>query len=139
MVSIRFSVKLIFILSLLLVQVSYGQTVTLPVKTISAPELKSMLASAEEVLLLDVRTPEEFAKSHIAGAVNLDFYAPDFKAKLLQLKQQNKILIYCKSGRRSALAGQILAENSQAEVYNLDGGIMKWTELNLPVEPPAKN
>ena len=90
--------------------------------------------------LLDVRTPSEFANGHIKGAGQLNYYAFDFKKKLLLLPKDQPVYLYCNTGYRSYRAAKILADNGYREVYNLERGIMEWNLNNLPVviEPDAR-
>ena len=86
-----------------------------------------------DVVLLDVRTPEEFKEGHIEGAVNIDQGQGDFIAKAKDLLPANKtIAIYCRSGRRSANAADKLASEG-FKCVNLKGGIIAWKEANMPV------
>lgn len=85
------------------------------------------------VVILDVRTANEYAESHLRGAINIDQYQDDFvekaKARLLADKT---IAIYCRSGRRSASAcGRLAAEGYKC--VNLKGGILAWTKAGYPV------
>ncbi len=90
--------------------------------------------------LLDVRTPSEFANGHIAGAGQLNYYALDFKQKLLLLPKDQPVYLYCNTGWRSKRAAQILSDNEYSRVYNLEKGIMEWNLEDLPVviEPNAQ-
>ena len=91
-------------------------------------------------VLLDVRTQNEFNNGHIANAGQLNYYALDFRKRLLMLPKNEPIYIYCNTGWRSEKAAQILAENGYKNVYNLEHGIMDWELQNLPVTvaPDAK-
>lgn len=90
--------------------------------------------------LLDVRTASEYANGHITNAGQLNYYAPDFKQKLLLLPSDQPIYLYCNTGWRSKRAAQILSENGYNMIYNLEKGIMEWNLENLPVvvEPYAQ-
>jgi rhodanese-related sulfurtransferase len=114
--------------------VSYSQVLPPDFKTISATEFNMLLRSEKETWLLDVRTPEEFKKGHLAGAININFYDPDFEEKLLALNQNKKYLVYCASGGRSTKTSQTLASSGRLQVYNLEGGITAWVKQGLPVE-----
>ncbi len=98
------------------------------------------LFESETGSLLDVRTPSEFANGHIKGAGQLNYYAFDFKKKLLLLPKDQPVYLYCNTGYRSYRAAKILAENGYKQVYNLERGIMEWNLNNLPVviEPDAR-
>lgn len=80
------------------------------------------------VQLLDVRTPEEYAQGHVAGAVNLNMQDADFLPRAKQMLQKEKtVAVYCRSGRRSAMAAARLSAEG-FKVVNMLGGIMAWQQ-----------
>ncbi len=83
-------------------------------------------------VILDVRTPEEFLGEYIENAVNLDYYSDTFRNDLDKLDKNKTYLIYCRSGRRSENALNIMKELDFREVYNMLGGIIKWKSEGLP-------
>lgn len=85
-----------------------------------------------DVQLIDVRTPEEFSQGHIENAVNIDFMADDFDAKVASLDKEKPVLVYCKSGGRSAKAATRLKELGFKNITDLDGGISSWNNENKP-------
>jgi len=84
-------------------------------------------------VLLDVRTPEEFASGHIAGAVNLDYKSPDFQQDLEKLDKSLIYLVYCRSAVRSGRAVAIMKELGFTNVYDMAGGILQWQEEGFEV------
>jgi len=82
-------------------------------------------------VILDVRTPEEFLGEYIENAVNLDYYSDTFRNDLDKLDKNKTYLIYCRSGRRSENALNIMKELDFREVYNMLGGIIKWKSEGL--------
>ena len=72
-------------------------------------------------VVLDVRTPAEFAGGHVAGAVLMDAQAADFRARAAGLDPAKTYYVYCRSGNRSGQAAAILREAGLAEVYNVGG------------------
>jgi len=76
-------------------------------------------------IVLDVRTPKEFAAGHIPGAVNVDFNAPDFDKKVAALETNKTYLVHCAVGGRSAKACDKLSKQFP-HLYNLDGGMKAW-------------
>ncbi len=85
-----------------------------------------------DFVIIDVRTPEEFAEEHIENAINIDFYSETFPDEL-NIFDKNKIyLIYCRSGRRSASALDIMEELNFREAYNMTGGIIQWQAEGFP-------
>lgn len=84
------------------------------------------LISRHDVQILDVRTAEEYAEGHIEGAVNIDVKESTFiQLAKEQLTRDMEVAVYCRSGRRSAMAaGMLAAEGFKAT--NLTGGILEW-------------
>jgi len=112
-------------------------TVEAVIETISPADASSLLASAPTgLVVLDVRTPEEFAAGHLAGAVGLDFYAATFADDLAALDREAPYLLYCRSGNRSAEAREMMRSLGFREVHEVDGGIVAWAEAGLPVVVP---
>ncbi len=87
----------------------------------------------EDLVVLDVRTPEEFGEGHLAGAVMIDFYEPDFADRLAELDPDVPYLLYCRSGSRSGQTAAILEGLGFADVADVDGGIVAWSADGLPV------
>ena len=87
-------------------------------------------------VILDIRTPAEYQSGLISGAVNIDFYASDFKTKLSELDKNKKYLEYCRTGNRSAQAAAIMKELKFKEVYDLSGGVVAWTQAGYPLVKP---
>jgi rhodanese-related sulfurtransferase len=86
----------------------------------------------QSFVILDVRTPLEFANRHIENAVNLDYYSETFKNVLNRLDHNKTYLIYCRTARRSRRVLDLMKELGFREVYNIAGGITDWKEAGLP-------
>lgn len=100
--------------------------------SVSAPEFDKEIKD-DSVQLLDVRTPLEYAEGHIAGALNINVQSDDFQQVAeKELSKDSTILVYCRSGRRSMNAAEILTKLGY-KVVNLKGGIIEWREDGLPV------
>ena len=84
-------------------------------------------------VILDVRTPEEFAKGHIQGATLLDFKSPDFASQVGKLPHNKLYLTYCAVGGRSTKACEQMRELGFPRIGNLEGGIKAWQEAGKPV------
>lgn len=106
-------------------------------KNIAVEEFAGKLSSVHELQLIDVRTPEEFAGGHLKGAVNIDINGADFDNKISQLDKSKTVLVYCLSGGRSARAASAMQDKGFKEVYNMEGGIMRWKAAGKPVEAGA--
>ena len=94
-------------------------------KQISQAQAKEIMDTHADIIILDVRTEKEFASGHIKGAILI----PDYEIKLRAEKElpdkDKTILVYCRSGRRSKLASQALAELGYTDVLEF-GGIIDW-------------
>ncbi len=101
------------------------------VQTIDVKSYAEKLKSTHNPQLLDVRTPEEFAGEHIDNATNVNWNGSDFESKAATYDKSKPVFVYCKVGGRSAQAANKLAEMGFKEIYNLDGGIMKWNASGL--------
>ena len=82
-------------------------------------------------IILDVRTPAEYASGHIAGAMNLDYYSKSFRTNLNQLDKGKTYLIYCHSGRRSGLTLTMMRDLGFSKVDDIAGGIAAWKAKGL--------
>jgi len=88
--------------------------------------------------LVDVRTPDEYTEGHISHAVLMDVNKADFTKKLEQLDKNKTVYVYCRSGKRSHTAADMMKESGFKNVFELRGGIIAWEEAGLPVEKGNK-
>lgn len=88
----------------------------------------------ENLVILDVRTPAEFSGGHIPNARNMDFFGGSFDMDITKLPKDDTILVYCRSGKRSAGAAEILEEAGFKNVLHMADGMEKWEKAGLPVE-----
>ena len=88
----------------------------------------------KKVVVLDVRTPEEYQEGHIPGATNIDFKKPDFAERVAQLVKNKSYLVHCMGGGRSTKSLPILEQQGIKSIYHLDGGFNGWKEEGLAVE-----
>lgn len=102
-------------------------------KDLTVNEFETMLAQDATVQLVDVRTPEEFAENHLPGALNIDWKADGFAEKVqAQLAKERPVMVYCRSGRRSAAAAAML-DGLGFRTFNMKGGILAWIEAGKQV------
>lgn len=87
----------------------------------------------DDALLVDVRTPQEFASGHIPGSVNIDWTGKNYEAEFAKLDRERPLLLYCAVGGRSDQAREYLEQKGYV-VKDLDGGIQAWKEAGMPVE-----
>jgi rhodanese-related sulfurtransferase len=86
----------------------------------------------EGCLVIDVRTPKEFAGGHIDGAINIDYFSPDFKEQIEGLDRGQPCVIYCKQGVRGGKTLEIMRGCGFVRVVNIRGGIDHWRSAGLP-------
>ena len=87
----------------------------------------------QSFIIIDARTPQEFANEYIENAVNIDYYSEEFQNELNELDKEKTYLIYCLSGNRSGRALAIMKELGFREVYNMLGGIIQWKAEGYPL------
>ncbi len=91
-------------------------------------------AATDGVVVLDVRTPTEYADGHLAGALNIDVESPDFADQIAALDKTAPYAIYCRSGNRSAVAMSEMADAGFTDLAHLVGGINAWVQDGRPIE-----
>ena len=102
------------------------------IEQITATELHRRLQAEDPMILLDVRFPDEFAAGHIAGAHLLPL--PALAQGSSQLPQDQPVVCICRSGNRSQVACEQLARLGFENLVNLHGGMIAWTQANLPAQ-----
>lgn len=118
--------KTISFLALLFLLISCQSQTSKQIQTLDTNTYAEKLNSVKNPQLLDVRTPEEFAVEHLENATNVNWNGNDFVFKVEKLDKLKPVFVYCKVGGRSSQAASKLSELGFKEIYNLDGGIMKW-------------
>jgi len=105
------------------------------IETVSTEKFKNLVDSGSGIIL-DVRTPEEFSNGHIANAVAINVNDSSFTEKINHLPKGKDIYVYCRSGKRSLKAADILLGNKFKRIYNLENGITEWIEKGFPIISP---
>lgn len=92
--------------------------------TVQTVDPQTFLTTAKQagVVVVDVRTPSEYAAGHVDGAINVDVEAPTFDAEIAKLDKNATYAVYCHSGRRSGIATDAMGKAGFTHVYNLQGG-----------------
>jgi phage shock protein E len=86
------------------------------------------------LVVLDLRTLEEFNEARLADAIMVDFYADDFADQLDTLNKDAPYVVYCRTGNRSSEAVKTMRDLGFVEVYEVDGGIVNWYDEGYPIE-----
>jgi rhodanese-related sulfurtransferase len=126
----------LFLVLALVATVAAGSAVT-NVTVGKAQALMKERAGKADFVILDVRTSEEFAEGHIAGAVNLDVQERDFEKKLRALDRKKSYLVYCRTGNRSRKATVAMEALGFRAIFHMNEGIVKWKQQNLPLTRPS--
>ncbi len=122
----------IALVSILLNSCSRGQTNSTTKTNLSAIEFAEKLKEMPTFTIIDVRTPDEFSKGHLANANNYDWNGNEFDNQIATLDKSKPVFVYCLSGGRSSSAASKMRSEGFKTVFELDGGIMKWRGANLP-------
>lgn len=101
---------------------------------VSSVEAFDLLARDNTIMIIDIRTPEEFSRGHLEGAININYNAPDFNDTLKKLDKNNTYLIYCRTGNRSGILIAGLRKYGFKNVLHLHRGIIEWKNTGLPFE-----
>ena len=104
---------------------------------VDAVKFKEQLAKGDAILL-DVRTPEEYSRGHIAGSTAINIADPAFVSKINLLQKDKTILIYCLTGSRSYVAANYMSKNGFKKIVNLQQGIMDWSQRGYALEQSSQ-
>lgn len=94
-------------------------------ETIDVPKAKELIKSQKPVIL-DVRTPMEVSSGKIKNAINVNVASPSFKTDVAKMDKNATYIVYCRSGRRSVNACNIMNREGFTNLYNLAGGFNAW-------------
>ncbi len=102
--------------------------------SLSQQDLLQRIETGTAPLILDVRTPKEFAESHVPGAINIPH--TELRARMSEVRAsgKNEIVVYCESGRRAAIAQDLLSQAGIGGVSHLEGDMAAWRKQGLPQE-----
>lgn len=122
------------VLILLMIIASLGIVSAQTVKQLNSPEVSQLLKKNPKIVVLDVRTPEEFAMGHIKGAKNIDIRQSDFYARVDKLTKNVTYLVYCRTNHRSGMAVEYMSQHGFANIYQMMDGFPGWAANNLLYE-----
>ena len=101
------------------------------IQLLEAPAFAEKIKNTPNAQILDVRTPQEFAGDHIENAKNINWLNADFATNAATLDNTKPVFVYCKAGSRSNKAAAKLEEMGFTNIYDLQGGILKWEAAGL--------
>lgn len=89
-------------------------------KNVNLKNAVKTVNNSTNLILLDVRTAEEYSSGSIPNSINIDVLSSDFKSKIELLDKNKEYLVYCRSGNRSSIASSIMSTNGFIKIYNLN-------------------
>jgi phage shock protein E len=101
-------------------------------KNISSTQARALIAKDKKVLLLDVRTPEEYRQAHLHGAVLIPL--GELEKRVQEVPRDRPLLVYCAVGARSVSAAGLLSARGYREIYQMSDGLVGWYKNGFPVE-----
>jgi phage shock protein E len=103
------------------------------VRLVGVTEASELLAGGDRIVI-DVRTPQEFAEGRLAGARMIDIQSPTFAQEIGELDPDASYIVYCRTANRSAGARQLMTELGFRDVADIEGGVVAWSAAGLPLE-----
>jgi len=102
-----------------------------PYRNVSVAEAKAMIDSDLSLLILDVSSVGEYAQGHLKGALNIPL--SELALRMSEIDVNSPVLVYCRTGRRSAQACSALVKRGFGRVYNMEGGLLAWIDSGYPI------
>ena len=136
-VGLRFGLSLMFLLSSALVPSTVQKAYGTPYVDIEVSTAYNMITNGSypNLLILDVRTQSEYDDGHLEGAILIPVTELESRIAELATHRDEEIIVYCRTGARSALASSILDTNNFTKVFNMLGGISAWESASYSVIP----
>jgi rhodanese-related sulfurtransferase len=124
------------ILSLIITIMAFGSGMANAQKVIqnNSTEIFQLLNKNKSIVILDVRTPQEFAAGHLKGAVNIDIYQDNFYSRIDKLDKKATYMVYCRTNNRSGVTVTYMKQKGFAVVYQMMDGFPGWAYNKLPYE-----
>lgn len=129
-----FAILTLVIVSCNNVQKTNDKVMTKTIEVVAPKAMYEILLKDPSAQLVDVRTKDEFAVSHLKDAQNICVTDNDFKQKVAFLDRSKPVYVYCKKGGRSAQASKILKQMGFTKIFDLQGGITNWEQQQLSTQ-----
>lgn len=120
-----------FLALLALIAVSVSLCFAAGTIDITSTEAKALIAKNKQVVLLDVRTPDEFRQAHLRGALLIPL--AELQKRVSEVPRNRPLLVYCAVGARSSTAAAILASKGYREIYHMSDGLVGWYKQGFPI------
>lgn len=121
----------------LLVLLTASLALAAGVNTVNSTQARALLTKTPGLVLLDVRTPDEFRQAHLHGALLIP--VSELQNRLREVPRGKPLLVYCSVGARSASAAKFLASQGFNNVYHMGDGLVGWYRNGYPLEGAAVN
>jgi rhodanese-related sulfurtransferase len=108
------------------------------INRLSEPQCRVASLDRRCLMILDVRTAQEYRSGHLSGSINLDFRSASFADELARLDRSKPYLVYCRTGVRSARTAALMKSLGFREIYDLAGGIAGWQREGLEIVSESK-
>ena len=126
--------KLRFIVPALMLLLTSFTTLSAQKTQLNSTDIKEVLKKNKTIVILDVRTAEEFAAGHLKGAQNIDIRQADAYSKLDKLNPKATYLVYCRTNHRSGMAVDYMMQKGFKTVYQMMDGFPGWAANNFAYE-----
>lgn len=114
------------------VQKTVKKTAEMKVTHVDAVQALEMIKSRPDLVVVDIRTPAEYAAGHIDGAINIDYKNPNFDTEIARLDSSKDYLVHCHSGGRSKASLRHFKAKGFSHIIHMDGGIKGWKKAHQP-------
>ena len=126
--------KLKFVLPTLMLLLASFSSVSAQRTQLNSPEITEVLKKNKTIVILDVRTADEFAAGHLKGALNIDIRQQDAYSKLDKLNPKTTYLVYCRTNHRSGMAVDYMMQKGFKNLYQMMDGFPGWAANNFAYE-----
>jgi len=126
--------KIKFLLPVFILILASFSSVSAQKKQLNSPEIKEVLKKNTSIVILDVRTAEEFAAGHLKGAHNIDIRQQDAYSKIDKLNPKATYLVYCRTNHRSGMAVDYMMQKGFKLVYQMMDGFPGWAANKLEIQ-----
>ncbi|MDD2798359.1 MAG: rhodanese-like domain-containing protein [Bacteroidales bacterium] len=103
-------------------------------KEVVSSDVVTMLQKDKKLVVLDVRSPEEFSEGHIKGALNIDIRQSDATAKIDKLDKNAKYIVHCRTNHRSSMAVSYMMQKGFKTIFQMMDGFSGWAANGLPIQ-----
>ncbi|MEQ8479862.1 MAG: rhodanese-like domain-containing protein [Hoeflea sp.] len=109
-----------------------GPVLAANLRDVSPEAAYEALESDPSIVVLDIRTPSEFSRGHVEGAINIDYYADDFAERIADLDPKKTYVMYCQAGGRSHALMRAFSKTEFSNVMHIPAGFSGWRREGLP-------